>query len=91
MIEPLENMTYSASGTLRKKQTMNYEPKRVTEIYIVVRQDDETAPSYAPRSSEVRSKKFWALREAINLMNVHERNGVPAKLFRAYVEKWEEL
>lgn len=70
---------------------MSYEPKRVTEIYIVVRQDAETAPSYAPQSREVRSKKFYSLKEAIKLIELHEREGTPAKLYHAYVGEWEEM
>jgi len=70
---------------------MSYEPQRVFEIYIVVRQNDETGPSYAPQSREVRSKKFYSLKEAIKLMELHERERTPAKLYRAYVGEWKEI
>lgn len=57
----------------------------------MLRMDEETAPSYAPKSSEVRSKKFFSLKEATKLYKEHKRNGRPARIYEAEVTEWKEM
>ena len=66
-------------------------PKRLHTIYLVVRDDPAPAPLYAPKSSEVRSKKFYSLKEATKLYKQHKAFGRPVRLYEAQVNEWEEI
>lgn len=63
-------------------------PQKVEKLYIVVRQDDEVGPSYAPNRFEQRSKKFFSLKEALGRKAALKGKG---KLFEADVSEWREV
>lgn len=69
---------------------IEYDPKPVEAIWIVVRLSDEVAPSYAPTAAESRTKKYWSEKEARNLYKRLLGQGIPAKLYKATVNDWIE-
>lgn len=65
-------------------------PRRVKQLFMVVRQDAEAQPTYSPRVAARRSKIYFQRGHAQNLIRGMEAQGHPAKLYVAEVSEWIE-